>query len=286
VLALLTFYPHDAPSSTSLLREGESPVVGRDHECDIPIADGRVSSRHARLVCRGGAWWLLDLGSKNGTLVNGTPAMETELRDQDRISFGGVHAQVDLVSEDRLSAFLAARLARRKSSGVIRAALEQAPDPHVLLKRLVDSAVGLASAERGLVLVCSVDGPLMSHSEPPAARSAATRAASHAAVERVLSTARPAVFAAQEFSNGHAASGVSQDGAALACIPLREGSRIVGVLVLEGKRSVVSFSDHEVDMLEALVDRATNLLSGTHPELELRALTDATLVSSRAESPA
>jgi hypothetical protein len=273
VLALLTFFPSDAPSSTVLVREGESPVVGRDPECEIPIADPRVSTRHARVFRRGSAWWLLDLGSKNGTFVNAARAMEAELRDGDRISFGGLLVQVDLVSEDRLSAFLAGRLNRRRHSGVVKAALEEARDPQMLLDRLVDSAVGLASAQRGVVLVCSSDGALRSRSAADPA-SFVDEPATNAAVERVLSTSRPAVVAGG-VDTARAPSGDR----AVACIPLREGSRVVGVLVLEGRQSAVSFSDHEVDILESLADRATNLLSGSHPELELRPLTDAALLA-------
>ncbi|MGH3150726.1 MAG: FHA domain-containing protein, partial [Streptosporangiaceae bacterium] len=48
------------------LPAGPSYVVGRDPACDIVIADGRVSWRHAVLWMEGGHWMLADNGSTNG----------------------------------------------------------------------------------------------------------------------------------------------------------------------------------------------------------------------------
>jgi pSer/pThr/pTyr-binding forkhead associated (FHA) protein len=46
-------------------------VIGRSRDCEIPIACGTVSTRHCELELRDGEWWVRDLGSKNGTAVNG-----------------------------------------------------------------------------------------------------------------------------------------------------------------------------------------------------------------------
>lgn len=47
--------------------------VGRGPECDIMLAPKSISRRHAVLEVRGGAWHVVDLGSTNGTKVNGQP---------------------------------------------------------------------------------------------------------------------------------------------------------------------------------------------------------------------
>lgn len=54
------------------LREGEN-VLGRGPECSCRIASSRVSRQHARIVVRGRSVVLDDLGSKNGTHVQGRP---------------------------------------------------------------------------------------------------------------------------------------------------------------------------------------------------------------------
>lgn len=46
-------------------------VIGRDDGCDLTIPDRQVSRRHARIWLEGDSYLLEDLGSKNGTFVNG-----------------------------------------------------------------------------------------------------------------------------------------------------------------------------------------------------------------------
>ena len=46
-------------------------TIGRDPKCDICIDDGSVSRRHAQVSYISGQGWIEDLGSANGTLLNG-----------------------------------------------------------------------------------------------------------------------------------------------------------------------------------------------------------------------
>lgn len=64
-------------------------LVGRSPDCDIMLEDDGVSRKHARLVCRqDGRIHLLDLGSTNGTWVEGAKVDLQELQDGDRIQIG------------------------------------------------------------------------------------------------------------------------------------------------------------------------------------------------------
>ena len=63
-------------------------VIGRLSSNDVVLADSNVSRRHAELRKDGDRWVLVDLGSTNGTLVNGKLAKEHPLSDGDRMSFG------------------------------------------------------------------------------------------------------------------------------------------------------------------------------------------------------
>lgn len=74
------------------LRPGESVVIGRSHDCEIPITAHRASRRHAEFApASGGPGHLVrDLDSTNGTLLNGAPFPETApLGDGDIVDVGG-----------------------------------------------------------------------------------------------------------------------------------------------------------------------------------------------------
>jgi len=68
----------------------DGPVtLGRSRECDCVLAEPSVSRRHAELHRDGARWLLRDLGSRNGTRVNGVRLLdEAEVSPGDRVSFG------------------------------------------------------------------------------------------------------------------------------------------------------------------------------------------------------
>jgi hypothetical protein len=74
-------------------------LVGRDPTCEVVVADGSVSRRHARLEMRSGEWWVVDQGSANGTYVNSLKIAETTLKNGQELRFGALAFRVD-VQED------------------------------------------------------------------------------------------------------------------------------------------------------------------------------------------
>ncbi len=72
-------------------------VIGRSRECDIVVDDANVSRRHAELRPRGSAWVLTDLGSTNGTRLDGRRIERSEvLEPGDEIGVGGSVITFDL----------------------------------------------------------------------------------------------------------------------------------------------------------------------------------------------
>jgi hypothetical protein len=65
-------------------------TLGRRLDCDVVLADARVSRRHAQLRWRSGRYVLFDLGSTGGTAVNGHSVREAVLEPGDVFSLGGV----------------------------------------------------------------------------------------------------------------------------------------------------------------------------------------------------
>ena len=85
------------------LTPGEEVVIGRDDGAQLRLADLTVSKRHARVaVDEAGAVSVLDLGSTNGTAVNGRQVRRTALRTGDHLEVGGVSLKLDLLSPDEL----------------------------------------------------------------------------------------------------------------------------------------------------------------------------------------
>jgi len=66
----------------------EPLVIGRLPECGVVLADSNVSRRHAELRRSGDSVVLTDLGSTNGTRVNGAPIRERVLVSGDEVSVG------------------------------------------------------------------------------------------------------------------------------------------------------------------------------------------------------
>jgi hypothetical protein len=81
-----------------------SITVGRDPGCDIPLVDDTVSTRHAQLVYHHSQWWLEDLASTNGTMLNQIIiTMPTVLTAGDEIRCGDTRLIVNLSSNIHVS---------------------------------------------------------------------------------------------------------------------------------------------------------------------------------------
>jgi len=70
--------------------ESTQLTIGRGLNNDVILEDTRVSRHHAQLRYRARRFWLSDLGSTNGTYINGEQVAEQALRDGDIISLGGL----------------------------------------------------------------------------------------------------------------------------------------------------------------------------------------------------
>ena len=70
------------------LSDGAKLSIGRHSENDIVLKDMSVSRHHATIEVRGQKLLVLDAGSKNGTIVNGTKAKSAELYHGDVVKIG------------------------------------------------------------------------------------------------------------------------------------------------------------------------------------------------------
>lgn len=116
---------------------GETTLVGRSPDCDLQFAAAHLSRRHAQLQIVDGLLFVKDLGSSNGTYLNGEKVTETRVRRGDELRFDtlsfGVLGPVDDLGKttvrrnhpDRTSA----PSARAPTAEAVRRATPTPPEP-------------------------------------------------------------------------------------------------------------------------------------------------------------
>ncbi len=115
-------------AGTSVVLDPSRPLsIGR-RRGDLLLDDPLVSGSHCRVECRHGAWYLKDLGSTNGTIVDGRTVRESELRPGAEILLGGNRLVLFVGSES-------VEVAARETSGLVELAW-------LLDEELVESRAG------------------------------------------------------------------------------------------------------------------------------------------------
>lgn len=112
--ALFQFVMRSGPTPGMIFPlEGDQLIIGRDAVNAVAINDAEVSRKHARMTFQGGKYVLEDLGSTNGTFVNGQRLVSsTVLKSGDVVSLG---EQIVLMYEG-LSADAGATMIGRKAA--------------------------------------------------------------------------------------------------------------------------------------------------------------------------
>ncbi len=91
-------YIYDITNDRAFTLPGDAETIGRESKNDIVIPDINVSRVHAEIrQDESGAWILTDLGSTNGTFVNGRQIKSTALTDADRIIVGTTNLEFQLI---------------------------------------------------------------------------------------------------------------------------------------------------------------------------------------------
>jgi serine phosphatase RsbU (regulator of sigma subunit) len=150
--------------------------IGRSPESNLIIRDSRASRAHARIVSADGAYWIEDLKSRHGTLVNGKRITRQKLANLDKIEFGAQDSYqlifaLDGVELKRLMDQLGAADKSTPAPGVVggnlgklRAILELARTLQSsyslddVLVSVVDTALAITGAERGFLMLKNPHG--------------------------------------------------------------------------------------------------------------------------------
>lgn len=256
MLARLTFFQPDRPSRQFLLDEGDSYVIGRDADCAIHFEDSGLSRRHARLRFAEGSWRLADLCSKNGTLIAGRPVGEAVLTETQWIEFGDLLACFDRVSEQVIAEDRERLSHCWQTSIELSRTLEPALSHADLLERVLKSFVDMSGTERGFVMLYQGEGEFRVDARLPvdAGRFSGSRGVVHRCFEEQRALACSDVSANAELGNRPSirVAGLS----ALACVPLRVGERMLGVIYVDSRAPGKQFTALDMEILEALAGHA------------------------------
>src|SRR3546814_14367295 len=97
--ARLIAYPPDQAAITSPLKAGDSLRIGRAGDNRLRIDHPSISRAHAELLAHDGSWTLHDLGSKNGSFVEGERVAECTLEKPCWLRFGDVYGEFTLLDD-------------------------------------------------------------------------------------------------------------------------------------------------------------------------------------------
>lgn len=151
---------------TSRVRIDPLPFsIGRSADNHLVLRDNRASRNHARIISEGTDYFIEDLRSSHGVLVNGNPVKRHRLRDGDRIEFGVPDSYTLVFTREADFRSLIKQIPTRASSrtpadlGKLRAlvevarALQNSLTPDDVLASVVDAALAITGYERGFLLL-------------------------------------------------------------------------------------------------------------------------------------
>ncbi|MBM3789973.1 MAG: FHA domain-containing protein [Acidobacteria bacterium] len=261
-------------------------TLGRSTDHDIVCPQMSVSRSHAEIILEGGAFFLQDLGSKHGTLVNGQIIDRRRLADGDHIQLGGATGQAltfhqgDLlqsllgISEINSQAGVSVRDFREM--GMLLQTLRTLSSISILddlLSLVVDTAIKLTGAERGFIMLKEGDGdlsfrcPRNKFKQPLDGTSFQT---SRRVPNEVFETGRRKAITDLDLSDQGDHSSTRQLGVrSIVCVPLRYWTLrevdvssstgkidIIGVLYVDSPRRADRLTETQINAMETLATEA------------------------------
>ena len=270
-------------------------LIGRHPECGVQLESNAVSRRHARVFVEGGGYAIEDLGSGNGTFVNGQKIEgPTQLKPQDRIKLGpvlmrfeesgggGPAIEQDIgstmvgVSMDDEDATIMASVdigggfgalgvkPEEKLKGVleISRALAGSVDVEAMLPKVLDTLFGIFNqADRGCILLKeSESGELVPRAMKHRRESEdATVTLSRTIVSKVIENKAGLLSADAssdtQFSASESISNLSIR--SMMCVPmLGIDGEVAGVINLDTQNPVNQFNNDDLELLQAVAGQA------------------------------
>lgn len=267
--ARLIAYPPGDAALVRLIGPGEVLLVGRGAGMGLWIEHPSVSRSHARLEGTADHVHLRDLGSKNGSFVDGVRCDDQRLPASCWLRFGDVYGELEAISSAELARSQEALQRRRLAATAHTTRIQRLSRLDDLLKATLEAVLEIAGCERGFALLAPPGrgaGQLeirASVSLAPGALLGRGFSGSIGAVQRALGQRRVVV------SNDVAGTGwlgrrdsvVQGRIRALACIPLLDGDQVLGALYVDRTSPGAALSTLDVELLQAFTENAATWIA-------------------------
>jgi pSer/pThr/pTyr-binding forkhead associated (FHA) protein len=152
---------HDLPEDIT--------TIGRRPDNSLQIEDASVSSHHAEIFFENNAFFVKDLGSTNGTYLNGGQIKKAPLNHDDELRFGSIVTQFkslndsgEVVVEDGEAESFIAETSRRPENFSCSSPLPLASDksdPRAMTYLLAAAAIGLVSIGGAVYMILQIQAP-------------------------------------------------------------------------------------------------------------------------------
>lgn len=267
------------------LSSGEN-VIGRQGT-GVVLSDRTVSRNHARLAARDGRWVLTDLGSANGTYLNGVRLKKaTPVQPGDQVRCGQTllvfqgggaapMAAVDLDAEGRLvDAAIVATLPSNEDSviiptpeagaqaiGNLRILYDLISDVgsilniDVLLRRTLDKAFEILKADRGYIILLNEAGELDMRASRVSDEAGSKEPPISRTIINEVVAKQVGVLSSNAMRDKRFASGQSVHDFGIRsaiCVPIKGRDRILGVIQVDSSVSQQTYSTEQLRLLTAV----------------------------------
>ncbi len=281
-----------------------SILIGRSVDCDISIDDAAASRHHVEIFLKEDKYCWRDLGSTNGTLINGTPMTEGVLQDGDRIQIGETYLrfeaeQIPEAGQGEDSTLFATLLDGQgkvlerapddaKAEHLLRAVytvmnqIASTYDPCQLVDQILETSMKAIAAQRAAVLFADPDGEELlpcpvcrlyhviqngriRHVDRGSVRISRTVA------HRVLALGESVFYQdAQSAEDIRAAQSiVSANVRSIMCVPLRAKQKILGLLYVDTDKPGHSYSRQDMLLTTAVGNSAGLALENARMHLQI-----------------
>lgn len=260
-------------------------TIGRLPASDIVLSSECVSRRHAEILYENEGYYILDVGSRHGTFVNGQRVTTRQkLQKGDSVRFGSLNGPLlQVCHEDHSSSTLYDLMGQMPESGATGSGLEKlrwffesarkltnlGTVDHILAA-LLETTLHLTQMERGFVFLRTASGDmkLALGRGSDGGEFASDETLSHGAIRQAVTTASEYIITDTANSESQTDSIIAQSIRSVLCIPLRKrrpdsviGERdLLGLLYLDSRLKPGSLTQIDHDLLKAIATDASALI--------------------------